>query len=90
MQTRQEDSRQKTVMMYRIIEAFIAKHHYPPTLRDIMQSGVSTSTFVTHWHMARLIEWGLLEKKPNSSRAITLNPIASASPEVQKYFEDKS
>ena len=87
-QSRHDQSIFKTVAMYRIIEAYIATHRYPPSFEDIISKGAFTSTFMIHWHMKRLKEWKLLESQPRLSRTIRLHPVSAAPAEIQRYFEE--
>jgi hypothetical protein len=86
--SRHDQSITKTVGTYRAIEAYITNHGHSPTLQEITDKCPwFTAKFMTHWHVLRLKEWGLLESKPGLPRTIRLHPVSGASTDVQKYFE---
>lgn len=54
------------------IRAYIAQYGYPPSLRDIGQ-GVNLSKTAVHYHVDNLCDLGVLSKKRNSPRCLTIN-----------------
>ena len=60
-----------TQNVYKFIKAYLKKHKYPPTLREIGEGCFITTSAVTH-HLDRL-EWeGKLTREPGQARSITL------------------
>ncbi len=59
----------------RIVE-FIHRHlreyDYPPTIREIGEAAEISSTSVVKYNLAKLTEFGLIERDPKSSRGIRL------------------
>ncbi len=54
------------------IHAFIDKHNYPPSVRDIRWACQISSTSVVAYHLDRLTERGYIKRSPGVSRSITL------------------
>ena len=62
--------RQKKILKF--IENFLAKHGYPPTVRDIGAAVGLASSSTVHAHLANLEKLGLLKRDPSKPRAIEL------------------
>lgn len=60
--------RQHAIMAY--IPAYIKRHGYPPTIREIGKACGISSTSVVVYNLNRLTEDGLIERVPVVSRGI--------------------
>jgi repressor LexA len=45
---------------------------YPPTVREIAAGVGLSSSSTVHYHLTELVKLGLVERKPNCPRCITL------------------
>jgi RIO-like serine/threonine protein kinase len=50
------------------------KHGFPPTIREIGEVAGMTSTSVINYNIMRLVEYGLLARRSDISRSVTLQP----------------
>jgi repressor LexA len=64
------DRQQKIVQF---IIKFVAKHKYPPTIREIGEEVEISSTSVVNYNLARLEELNLLARDKEKSRGLSLN-----------------
>ncbi len=62
--------RQKDIL--KVIKTFIAKHGYPPTVREIGKEVNLSSPATIHFHLNKLSEKGYLKKGDSKNRAIEL------------------
>ncbi len=67
--------RQKKVMD--VIEAYVAEHGFPPTVREIGDAIGVNSTSLISYYLKRLEERGLISREPSMSRAIQLTAPAT-------------
>ena len=54
------------------MQDFIAKHSYPPTIREITEACGISSTSVTDYNLRRLEHWNYLTRRPGSARSLVL------------------
>ena len=50
------------------------KHGFPPTIREIGEAVGMTSTSVINYNLTRLVQYGLLARRSDISRSVTLQP----------------
>lgn len=62
----------KQQLILEFLEAFIAEHDYPPSIRDIQTGCNISSTSVVDYNLKRLEEKGLIRRDREVSRAIEL------------------
>lgn len=62
--------RQQRILEF--IRDYLAEHNYPPTIREIGAAAGISSTSVVNYNLDRLVEYGLLERDPKSSRSMRL------------------
>jgi len=62
--------RQKKILKF--IETFIARHGYPPTIREIGEAVDIASTSVVNYNLNKLVERGFIERAPEVSRGLRL------------------
>ena len=67
---------QRQTGMLAFMQDFIAKHSYPPTIREITKACGISSTSVTDYNLRRLEHWNYLTRKPGSARSIVLTEQA--------------
>ena len=63
---------QRQAGMLTFIHDFIAKHSYPPSIREITEACRISSTSVTDYNLRLLEHRGYLTRKPGSARSIVL------------------
>ena len=62
--------RQKKILKF--IENFLAKHGYPPTIRDIGEAVDIASTSVVNYNLNKLADRGYIKREPKVSRGLWL------------------
>ncbi len=62
--------RQKKILKF--IENFLAKHGYPPTIRDIGEAVDIASTSVVNYNLNKLVDRGYIKRDPKVSRGLWL------------------
>lgn len=62
--------RQKKILKF--IENFLAKHGYPPTIRDIGEAVNIASTSVVNYNLNKLADRGYIKREPKVSRGLWL------------------
>jgi repressor LexA len=62
------NDRQSQIMMY--IKMYLAKHGYPPTVREICQGVELKSPSTVHGYLLKLEARGLIERSPEKGRAL--------------------
>lgn len=60
-----------TERIYAFIDAYIQKHHIPPTVREIAD-GCYIGTTAVHHHLKALQNNGLIHRSKRKARSITL------------------
>ena len=50
------------------------EHGFPPTIREIGDAVGMTSTSVINYNLTRLVQYGLLARRSDISRSVTLQP----------------
>lgn len=70
--------RQRTIMEF--VEAFVARHGYPPSQREIAAAVKLKSVSTVSYHLRRLREMGLLSWDPGRPRTAKLRPFQAPAP----------
>jgi repressor LexA len=74
--TRHDAERKQKILEH--IARTVAERGYPPSVREIADAVGLASTSAVHHHLIALEREGLLERGPNSSRAVRLTPQGEA------------
>ncbi len=74
--TRHDAERKQKILEH--IARTVAERGYPPSVREIADAVGLASTSAVHHHLIALDREGLLERGPNSSRAVRLTPLGEA------------
>jgi repressor LexA len=74
--TRHDAERKQKILEH--IARTVAERGYPPSVREIADAVGLASTSAVHHHLIALDREGLLERGPNSSRAVRLTPQGEA------------
>jgi len=74
--TRHDAERKQKILEH--IARTVADRGYPPSVREIADAVGLASTSAVHHHLIALERGGLLERGPNSSRAVRLTPQGEA------------
>ncbi len=80
------DAERKQKILETIARA-VAEHGYPPSVREIADAVGLASTSAVHHHLIALEREGLLERGPNSSRALRLT--AHVEPAPRRRMSDR-
>ena len=64
---------EKLNLLYEYVSSFSEKFGYPPTVRDICNDLSIKSTATAHYYLEKLKERGLIEKRDDKKRAITVS-----------------
>lgn len=68
------DLSKKQIDIMNFIKAQVAKHGYPPSVREICAAVNLKSTSTVHSHLSKLEEKGYIKKDPSKPRAIGVMP----------------
>ena len=63
---------EKLKNLYNYVQKYIENNGYPPTVREICQDLQIKSTATAHYYLNKLKDQGLLDKKDDKKRAITV------------------
>jgi len=63
---------EKHVKVLQIIESYSTKFGYPPTIREIMERAVLSSTSVVNYYLDQLEEKGYIERDRGVSRGLRI------------------
>lgn len=77
--------RRKQILAF--IEAFVAEHRYPPSIRQIGEGVGLSSSSTVHSHLRKLVQLGKLTYDPNKPRSITLTGPAPITEETRRLRE---
>ena len=72
------------------IRAYVHRHGYPPTVREICGALGLKSTATVHYHLRRLEEQGFIETEPGKKRAIRPVGEGAAAPSAGKEKKEKA
>ena len=64
---------EKLNLLYEYVSSFSEKFGYPPTVRDICNDLSIKSTATAHYYLEKLKDRGLIEKRDDKKRAITVS-----------------
>ncbi len=59
--------------LYEYVSTFTSENGYPPTVRDICKDLAIKSTATAHYYLEKLKDRGLITKRDDKKRAITVN-----------------
>jgi repressor LexA len=66
-----QDNKRGDVLRY--IVSFSAEHHYPPTVKEIMEALGFSSTSMVQYYVDQLREEGQLTSEPGKARTLVAN-----------------
>jgi repressor LexA len=79
-------TRQKKILKF--IESFLAKHGYPPTIRDIGEAVDIASTSVVNYNLNKLVDRGYIKRDPKVSRGLWLSGQQQPTKELSVGYAD--
>jgi len=62
----------KQLAFLRYVDAYIEKHHYPPTFSEIQNGCGFSGKGMVHYHLAQLQLRGLVEQTPQIARGLRI------------------
>lgn len=71
---------QARALILATIEKFISRHHYAPSVRDIMRLTQISSTSVVNYHLGVLEQQNKITRQSKTARSVNVNHVPQPHP----------
>lgn len=79
---------EKLVEIYMWIENYINNHRFPPTIQEMVDGGIGSSTSVIRYYFDKMTEEGMIEITPRISRGLVIRNVNEWSKRMVEFAQD--